>query len=226
VTGSRGLRAVVAFATLACLALATTRAFADEEDGTMAAPEREVSPSGPRFGLRSGYAVPIGTAFGYSGAMTETISGYVPLRVDAGYRIARHFYVGADVQLATLVSKACPDGGSCSGSDIRAGVMVAYHLLPTRVVDPWLGVGMGYEWLSVSRTVDGATGDIEARGLELIDVELGADVRPSRSFRIGPVLSASVGRYTRIAINGTSTRDFEATNHAWVMVGLRGAFDL
>jgi hypothetical protein len=104
--------------------------------------------------------------------------------------------------------------------------MAAFHVLPSRVIDPWVGVGMGFEWLSTSRTVDGTTVDINARGLELVDLELGADIRPTPFFRIGPVLSASVARYTRIAVNGTDTTDFEPSLHSWVMLGVRGAFDM
>jgi hypothetical protein len=109
---------------------------------------------------------------------------------------------------------------------MRVGLTAAFHLLPTRVVDPWVGVGMGVEWLAISRTVDGTTVDVNARGLELIDVELGADVRPAAVLRIGPVLSGSVGRYTRLAVNGVETTDFTPSLHSWVMLGVRGAFDM
>jgi hypothetical protein len=85
---------------------------------------------------------------------------------------------------------------------------------------------MGYERLVVSRTVDGSTGEIAARGLELVDLDIGVDLRPTRSLRIGPVLSSSLARYTRVSINGTSTTDFDPALHAWVLLGFRGAYDL
>ena len=212
---------------IAGVMLVSASAEATEAEQPMATTaSREPSPSGPRVGLRSGLAVPVGTAFTSSGAMYETMSGYVPLRLDVGYRIASHFYIGANAQLAVVLPKACPSGASCTGGDGRVGVMAAFHLLPHGVVDPWVGVGMGFEWLTVSRTVDGTTVDINARGLELVDFELGADLRPTPFFRIGPVLSSSVARYTRIAVNGTETSDFEPSLHSWVMLGVRGAFDM
>ncbi len=214
-------------ATLACVLTFGSVARASDAD----VPEsprvaREPTPSGPRIALRSGVAVPFGSAYTASGALSDTITGYVPLRLDVGYRIARHFYVGVDAQLATILPNACPSGGSCSGSDARFGVMAAYHVLPGSVVDPWFGVGMGYERLGVSRTVDGSTGEISARGLELIDIDIGLDLRPTRSFRIGPVLSSSFTRFTRVSINGSSTTDFDPALHAWVLLGFRGAYDL
>ena len=104
--------------------------------------------------------------------------------------------------------------------------MVAYHFLPSGAFDPYLGVGTGYEVLSTSRSVDGASVDIVARGLELLDLELGGDARLGRSWRIGPVLSGSLGRYTSVSVNGTTSTDFATLLHAWAMLGVRGAFDL
>jgi hypothetical protein len=225
--GPRAARVAVLATVMSCGMSASTTALAGEPEHPLSpSSRREPSPSGLRVGLRSGYAIPIGTAFTTSGAMNETMVGYVPLRLDIGYRIADHFYVGGNAQLAAILSTACPSGATCSGTDTRIGVMAAFHLRPKRIVDPWIGLGMGFEWLSTSRTVDGMTVDINARGLELVDVELGMDVRPAGVFRIGPVLSGSVGRFARIAVNGTETTDFTASLHSWVMLGVRGAFDM
>jgi hypothetical protein len=85
---------------------------------------------------------------------------------------------------------------------------------------------MGYERLNVSRTVDGTTGEISASGVELLNFDLGMDLRPTRELRIGPVISSTFTRYTRVAVNGDSTTDFDPSLHAWVLLGFRGAFDL
>lgn len=209
------------------LAMLVLPALASAADQPVANASHETQrPSGVRLALRSGVAAPLGEAFVASGALSDTITGYVPLRLDLGYRIAHHFYVGVAAQLATIVPNGCPLRSSCSGTNSRFGVMVAYHALPTRTFDPWVGVGMGFEMLSTSRSLDGTKVDIAARGFELLDVELGADVRPSRALRIGPVISTSIARYTTITVNGTPTSDFDTSLHAWVMLGLRGAFDL
>jgi hypothetical protein len=227
VTGARHVRR----GTWACaaLVLATSSALAAPalaDERPVAQGAGEPSPSGVRLALRSGVAVPVGEAFVASGALSDTIAGYVPLRLDLGYRLTRYLYVGAVGQMAVIVPSGCPAGGSCAGSDSRFGAMVAIHLLPSRVLDPWFGVGMGVETLRVSRAAGGSKVDITARGFELLDVDLGVDVRATRALRIGPVLSTSLGRFSSFWINDTKTRDFDTSLHAWVMAGLRGAFDL
>lgn len=200
-------------------------AAADDQPAGVSRNE-EPSESGLRFGLRTGVALPFGSAFTGSGALSDTVTGYVPLRIDVGYRFARHFYVGVDGQLAAIVPAGCTSGFTCSGTNTRLGVMVAYHFAPGSTFDPHVGVGTGYEVLHTSRSIDSAAVDITARGFELLDLELGADVRPARAWRIGPVLSGSMGRFTSVAVNGTTSTDYETALHGWAMLGIRGAFDL
>jgi hypothetical protein len=224
-------RAVAALVAGACVALAAP-ARADEplgradEPPTSRVAEELPRATGLSLALRTGVALPVGEVFLSSGALSSTVTGYVPVRLDVGLRYRRHFYVGIAAQLARVVPADCPSGGRCSGSDARVGVMIAYHLLPTRTVDPWLGVGVGFERLNVSRALGGASVDVTARGLELLDVELGADVRATRALRLGPVLSTSIGRYSTVTVNEVTTRDFQPATHAWVMLGVRGALDL
>jgi opacity protein-like surface antigen len=206
------------------LSLASVAAADDQPAGRP--PTEEPSASGLRFSLRSGIGMPIGSSFTGSGALSDTVTGYIPLRLDIGYRIARHFYVGVDGELAAIVPAGCTSGFTCSGTHTRVGVMVAYHFRPSETFDPYFGVGTGYEVLHTSRSIDGAGVDIAARGFELVDLELGGDVRLGRSWRIGPVLSGSIGRFTTIAVNGTPSTDFETVLHAWAALGFRGAFDL
>lgn len=221
-----GRRFIATLAAVGAMTLSTVAA-ADEDRPAASAPAKPApSASGFRVALRTGVAVPLGEAFVSSGSLATIITGYVPLRLDIGYRFAHHFYFGVAGQLALIMPNGCPGGSDCSGSNTRLGVMVAYHLLPAGDFDPWLAVGMGYERLSVSREASGTRVDISARGLELLDVELGADIRASRTLRFGPVLSTSAGRYTTVSVNGSPTRDFDASLHAWVMLGLRGAFEL
>lgn len=208
------------------LSLCSVGAAAADDTPAGSPRNEEPSASGLRFGLRSGVALPFGSAFTGSGSLSDTITGYFPLRIDIGYRIARHFYVGVDGQLAAVVPAGCTTGFTCSGTDTRVGVMVAYHFAPSSTFDPHVGIGTGYEVLHTSRSIDGAGVDITARGFEMLDLEAGADVRPARAWRIGPVLSGSMGRFTSVAVNGTTSTDYATAIHAWAMLGIRGAFDL
>jgi hypothetical protein len=205
--------------TLALAALLfSTHAAAGDDEGPR--------PSGVRFGARSGFAIPAGDAFKSSGALSDTIEGYVPVRLDLGARVAHHFYVGALLQVGFLVANACPTDVHCTGTDVRVGGMIAYHLLPTRLADPWIGAGIGYEILGVKRSSSSSNLDLTASGLELFALELGLDVRPDSHVRIGPVVSATIGRYSSVVLNGTTTRDFETALHGWGTIGIRGMYDL
>src|SRR4051794_13939938 len=146
----------VAFPATASATPIATPSSADDDSRHVARAREEPRSSGPRLALRTGFAVPIGQTFAASGAIDDTVTGYVPVRLDLGYRIAHHFYVGVAAQLADVVPSGCTSGMSCSGSDLRFGVMVAYHLLPRSIVDPWLGIGMGFEQLTVSRSIGDA----------------------------------------------------------------------
>ena len=187
---------------------------------------KERLPFGTRLAVRTGFALPAGESFRSSGALSDAVAGYVPLRFDIGYRLAEHYYFGVTGQFAAVVANGCPSGTSCSGTNVRLGGMLAYHVLPSRRIDPWVGVGVAYEQLSISRSIGDERVDISARGLEYFDVELGADYRATNALRIGPVLSSSVGRFTTVNVNGVPAGDFAPTVHAWVMLGLRGAYDL
>jgi len=185
-----------------------------------------IAPSGVRFAVRSGYALPIGSAFQASGSLSDTVSGYVPIRLDVGYRFRDHFYAGAVGQLAQIIPNQCPSGASCGGTDTRISFMLAAHLFPHRRLDPWLGVGMGFETYGVTRSIEGSKTTINAKGLELCNADLGIDYHPYRGLRVGPVLSTSIGQFTELSVNGVTTKDFQPQLHAWVLLGVRGAYDL
>lgn len=189
-------------------------------------PREESRASGIRVAVRSGAAVPVGRAFAGSRALSSSVTGYLPLRLDLGYRIDPHVYIGVAGQYAVIVPNDCPGDSRCSGSNSRVGAMVAYHLLPTRLIDPWVGAGVGFEMFDVSRASGGRAVHFSARGAELLDVELGADVRVTRALRLGPVLSTSLARFTAISVNEAPSSEFDTSLHAWIMVGLRGALDL
>ena len=193
---------------------------------TAAADEPGPSPTGLRLGMRTGFARPLGLAFNGSGALTDTIHGYVPVRLDVGLRLFDHVYVGALFQHAVVVPDACDGDLSCSGRDTRLGVLAAFHLRPRKLVDPWVGLGVGYEILSSKRSTSSTKLELYAKGVEVLDAELGVDFRVWKGLRIGPVVSTSVGQYTKIELNGRNTSDFNTTVHGWVMFALRGAYDL
>jgi hypothetical protein len=212
-----GTRAAILVLSTALVASISASAAADPEENGPA----------PRIALRSGVALPVGGIYDASGPLSDSVSGYVPMRLDAGLRFARgRFYAGLAGQLAAVFPNACASGATCSGTDARVAAMFAVHLLPERFADPWVGIGIGYESFSLSRRSDGAKVDLSASGLELAALDLGVDLRPAPHMRIGPVVSATLGRFTSVSVNGAESEDFAPLFHSWILLGVRGAYDL
>jgi hypothetical protein len=184
----------------------------------------EPGASGLRVSARSGFAAPVGSTFSGSGELRDTMVGLVPIRLDLGARLASHVYVGGGLQIGDVVARGCAEGAHCTGTDVRAFVIAAYHLFPTSILDPWVAIGTGFESLAVRREAAGSALALSARGIELVDGELGTDLRVSR-LRVGPVVSATVSRYTSIVVNGVAASDFEPVAHVWVAFAGRAAYD-
>ncbi len=185
---------------------------------------RTETSSGLRLGLGTGLALPRGSAFLGSGELAENMTGIVPLRIDVGYRFG-HVYVGGVARLGAVLPKDCPADERCSGSDVRLGIMAAWHFLPLASIDPWVGVGAGYEILSLQRESRRRSVDFTARGFELVDFQGGVDVRPLPGLRVGPIVTGSVGQFDSVSINGVSTRDFKPGFHSWFTFGARASYD-
>jgi hypothetical protein len=209
--------------------------------GCMMAPAlARAEPMKPGFevGLRAGYGIPMGKTSGTT-RLSDTMSGKVPFLIDIGYRITPSFYAGAFGQYAVGMVKnestsSAPgqETGDGSGSVLRVGLNVHYHLLTEGTVLPWVGIGMGYERVSYhfpdALSMDGKKGlETSIRGLEFANLQGGADVRLLPGLRAGPFASLSVGRYDTGTSSFTGTTSFELgdkTVHQWLTLGLRGAF--
>ncbi len=92
----------------------------------------------------------------------------------------------------------------------RAGLTVAYHVLPEGRLDPWFGVGTGYRFAHT----DGAS----LHGFEIARIIAGADVRASPPLAVGPLVSV-----------GLDVFPWHASAPRWYVVGcvgIQGRFDL
>lgn len=219
-------------ATLVTLALlAGARPAAAEQ-----APDR-----GPELALRLGYTVPFGDAERDT-AVDSSVSGAIPLLLEAGFRFNPNVFVGGYFQYALAQVKGgavdCDaNGNSCSGSQLRLGVEGIYRFTPDAVFAPWLGLGLGYEWLKAelsTTALGGISGDHTYSGIELVNLQAGGDYRAGRALVIGPFVSLSVARFSsesgsfRIG-GGTGSSDGDITDtavHTWLSLGVRGAFTL
>lgn len=124
-----------------------------------------------------------------------------------------------------MLPNDCPTHVRCSGTDLRLGARFVWQVLPRAPVGPWVGAGVGVESLQLSQSTSSRTTEIAARGVD-VQLELGADFAVAPKVRVGPFIGVSAGRYGTIAVNGTTTTDFDATIHKWLTLGVLARLDL
>jgi len=249
-------RALVVSASLLVPLLAVpARASADEvDDGASSAGHVE----GVALGVRTGYGIPLGSTAGRTSssasgagaqaattntssapALSDTISGQVPIWLDLGYRVNAHLYLGlfGSYGFGLAPTDLCK-GITCSVSDIRFGLNAHWHFLPDGTFDPWVGLGIGYEILGLSaeQTQAGQTATAHTRiaGLEVANLQVGADYKVSPAFGIGPMLTASLAQYSDLSVevkgpgfDRSSSGTFsDKTWHSWLFFGVRGELDV
>lgn len=205
---------------------------------------------GVELGARAGYGVPLGKTEDEHGArdLSDASSGMIPLQLDVGYRATSKLMVGGYVMYgfgfagrsikATCDAVRTAETATCGAHDVRLGLQTQYHWAPEHHLSPWVGAGIGYEWLTYTLNASflDSSGTItrRAQGWEFLDVEIGLDLLLSSRFGLGPFASCSVGAYKEysFACSGTACtgvysyrRDISsATLHEWLMLGARGTF--
>jgi len=191
------------------------------------------APTGPEFGFRAGYSVPfgdlVGDGTGGSTKLSDLFSGGIPLQVDLGYRFTPGFYGGIFGSYGFLFATNCDPSASCSGHNFRLGLNVQLHAAPDASIDPWLGLGVGYEWLSFSEDAGGGQSqEATVRGFELGNVQVGVDFAASPGFHFGPFASISIAKYTDGSTSGVLGAASGSLNdtkfHEWLQFGLRATF--
>jgi hypothetical protein len=185
------------------------------------------------LGFRNGYGVAFGDAAGGNNPdhLSDHLSGHVPFWFDLGARIYR--IVSAGMYLAAgpgvVSGNSCPNNASCSGVDFRLGLQALFHILPRKVVDPWAGVGFGYEVAHTSATVNlPILGQIDntwtVQGFELM-LQLGADYRINENWGVGAFFAFTVGQYRTYSVsinNNQQNGDINNTAaHEWLLFGVR-----
>ena len=183
--------------------------------------------SGFALNFRFGYAIPGGTAYdaadGSSVSQSDVYSGAVLGELDLGWRFSPNwglnFYLGLGA--AQLSSNS---GGSGSHAEVQAGIEGEFHVLPFGMVDPWFGLGVGYEAVGFK---DSLNPDITyAIGGAAFRAEFGADFRLGSHFVVGPLVTGNFGWYSSASATDSSgssvTVNFDSsTMHEWFTFGAR-----
>lgn len=191
--------------------------------------------AGPFFAIHAGYGVPNGDIARAGPPLEDFVERKLPLGVEIGYRFNRRIWgeLFFDLAPGEAAAALCPEGVSCSASDVRLGVGMLVRLAPHARLDPWLGVGVAVEVLNAEgfNAAAGARYEWSWFGFELPYVEAGVDVAVSDRVSVGPWISATLARFTsesvRPAGGGTDSGKVEdRANHGWLTAGLKATLKL
>jgi hypothetical protein len=187
--------------------------------------------------LKVGYALPSGkvaapsvSATDPQGALSNWVSGAVPIEGAARYRFTPRLSAGVYFQYApTFVSDyVCLSSFSCSGSNVRVGAEAVYGFLPDAFLNPWVSVGTGWEWLNQKVSAGAATVNRSVSGWEWFNVQTGLDFNLSKTFAVGPYIGFFGGQYSSGTVEGVSTTipSSNRTFHGWWQLGAKGTVNL
>ena len=167
----------------------------------------------------------------------------VPLWLDVGYRFNPALYAGAFFQYGfAFVNESCDQGVTCSAHDIALGANLQYHTLPGATFDPWLGAGLGYEFLTVNESGTsaslGSTLPVDSswrlRGIQFLILQAGGDFKATPNLAAGPFVNFALGQYSRWSSHetvGGAVQDqsgdlVNSALHEWLTFGVRGQYNL
>lgn len=207
----------------------------------------DATPTGIEVGLRSGYAIPLGNLAGAPSGATapnlgDTISGMVPIWLDAGYRLNPNMMIGAFFQYGiafantgnkSFLAQCANSAVSCSANDLMFGAQFHYHLMPDQTIDPWAGIGIGYEILNMSGSQGGQSlGSAAFNGFQFVNLQIGGDYKVMPNLGVGPFVMFSLGEYSGCSLNGPNGQSAgtctiqNTAMHEWLTFGIRGAYDI
>jgi hypothetical protein len=195
----------------------------------------DATPTGIEVGLRTGYAIPVGN-IQQSMPLADPVIGTIPIWIDAGYRFHPNAMIGAFFQYGIgLVNggkgegRICGGGSDCSASDMLFGVQFHYHLLPDQTIDPWGGVGFGYEILGLDDpgTANSAgVGGTSYSGFQFVNLQIGADYKFKPNLGVGPFMMFSLGEYSRCSYTSSGNCTIPSgAMHEWLTLGIRVAYE-
>lgn len=198
---------------------------------------------GLAIGLRVGYGRAFGNTSEESGGLDlgSALDGALPVRLTAGYRAVPWVQLSFAGWLAPLFLSGSPTscdpsaGRRCSGWGGGIAFEVQVHTRPAALLDPWIGLGFGYEWLHVDTEDPNAgpgmtrSGSSQFGGTYYLDAALGLDVRIAHGLSVGPFVGLQVGRYSSVVAtddNGVQTayQFKQPAFHEWLTAGIHTRF--
>jgi hypothetical protein len=152
--------------------------------------------------------------------MTDLTVADIPIWLDAGYMVLRQLMLGIYAQYAIVAGGHNFTG---SGSDIRLGIQAQYYPVDTGLLNPWVGLGVGYEMLKTSATFGNQSVDL--KGFEFAHLQVGLDFRLGRYIGLGPLVGYSIGQYSSMSMSGSYTNGQSSFGdkalHEWLTFSAR-----
>jgi hypothetical protein len=201
------------------------------------------------FALRTGYALPVGDLADGGDEIADGVAGQVPIWADLGVRYDRHSFFGLYFAygigvLSSQIADGCDRDEALSGADVdcsarvmRFGIEYLYHARSSPEIDPWVGFGMGWEWLSMSESAslgaESATVRVGFDGLEYFNLQAGVDYAIARPFSLGAFLMFTLASYGNVSIScdgdgcasaGASADITSQSTHSWIGAGVKATF--
>jgi len=188
--------------------------------------------------LRGGYGAPLGEisdgvplASDTSRPVPVGVSGMIPIQLDFGYMVSRKVLLGLYAQYGVAFYTDC---GNCSGNDLRFGLQIQYHFVPDKKLDPWLGLGLGYEFLRAREhdAEGGHTASFSAHGFEFANLQAGLDIALGKAFSLGPFVGFSLGQFmsSKTRPPGAPEPSYSSIDdpalHMWLEPGLKATLRL
>jgi len=154
------------------------------------------------LGVSTGYTQGFGN-IGRNRTAHDLAGPGLGIGANLGYRLSPYWSLGLHGMYQELSPTSTLANARARGA--LAGLDATYHLSPFDRVDVWGSLGAGYRFLwdlngSEDSQVDGSgttvreasNGNIMRHGFELARLELGFDVRVSKSVGIGPLVGADI----------------------------------
>lgn len=164
---------------------------------------------------RLGYGIPTGES--QTGKAVE--GGVVPLQIDAMYALGFGLRVGLYGSYGVLTGLPA---GNENGRQTRLGAQ-AHFSLPVPVIKPWVGAGIGYEWVSNDVTLSGTKTKSSISGLELFNLQAGLQFSVLPLLTLGPYVQYQRGTFSTVTALGAEKDipDANRSAHGWLQGGLR-----
>ncbi|MEZ4226769.1 MAG: hypothetical protein R3B13_37855 [Polyangiaceae bacterium] len=183
----------------------------------------------PGVGLsaRFGFGLPGGDVQ-VDAPLSDGLDSVVSIGLSLGYRLNANLFVGVVFEPGYAINSDCPDDVTCSGWRIRSGPEITYNFAPFAKTRPWVGVGAGYEYLTLIRSRGDASVSASFHGVSLVDAMVGMDFLTARSFA-GPFVGFSVGQYLHRDVSVSSFGGSGAVEaralHTWLTLGISGTLE-